>query len=124
MPIGTEKWRAGIASSKIHVLRKVAKLLRIGCIVSDCIWSIAYLYLFLWTSVLTIPISIIAAGLLYYSLDSVNDKVIIIQDPIRIYMSITPLVIVHLFFVAAMTKHCVKLVATKSCLYRKHFIRL
>ena len=123
MPIGIEQWRAGIASPEIHVLRKIAKLLPMGCIVSDCICSIAYLYLFIWASVVTTPISIITAGLLYYSLDSVNEKVLCIQDPFRSYMFVTPLVIVHMFFMATMTKHCVNLVVTKFCLYRKHFIR-
>ncbi len=124
MPMGVEQWLVGIASPEIYVLHKIVKHLPMDCIILDCICSIAYLYLFIWASVITAPISIITTGLLYFSLDSVNKKVFNIQDAIRIYTFITPFLVIHIFTMVNSTKHCVTLIVTNFCRYWKHLRRL
>ena len=72
----------------------------------DCIATIAYLYLFIWASVRTLPISILVASFSYHLWPCVNKQQKHQLNPVLIYTSLTPIIVARILWIASGIKSC------------------
>ena len=57
MPIGVNEWRAGISKCRVLIIKRYDRVLPITEIVLQTLGCLFYLYLFIWISVFTAPLS-------------------------------------------------------------------
>ena len=57
MPIGVNEWRAGISKCRVLIIKRDGRVLPISEMVLQILGCLAYLYLFIWISVFTAPLS-------------------------------------------------------------------
>ena len=83
MPVGIDEWRAGIAFfCKYGLLTKVSVKFPGGNFLSS-VYCLAYLYVFIWLSVVTLPLSVLVTSFLSFSSD------VALQDPVSNFINIT-----------------------------------
>ena len=66
MPIGIDQWRAGIAFCKFQLISKVCFDLSFTGLLFSLWYCVAYLYLLIWSSVVTLPLSVMVTSLFSY----------------------------------------------------------
>ena len=88
MPVGSEEWCAGIAFCRYGFLTKISvNLPGANCLSS--IYCLAYLYFFIWLSVVTLPLSVLLTSSLSLLSDVFETNLVALQDPISNFITIT-----------------------------------
>ena len=62
MPVGAEKWRAGIGRHNCELCSKAMINIHISNLIASVCYAVAYLYSLIWISVRTLPFSILASS--------------------------------------------------------------
>ena len=88
MPVGIDEWRAGIAFCRYGFLTRVSVNFPGGNFLSS-VYCPAYLYVFIWLSVLTLPLSVLVTSSLSFLSDVFGTNLVALQDPILIFINIT-----------------------------------
>ena len=88
MLVGIDEWRAGIAFCRYGFLTRVSVNFPGGNFLSS-VYCLAYLYVFIWLSVLTLPLSVLVTSSLSFLSDVFGTNLVALQDPILIFINIT-----------------------------------
>ena len=103
MPIGINEWRAGIAL-RFRLVPVVTKFIPVESILVSVLCSFAYLYLVIWLSALTLPLSLMIDSLLNILPQHLSIW-LGTQGISRIYMQITSYAINTVYFVICLLLH-------------------
>ena len=106
MPVGIEQWREGIGRYNYEFSSKAMINIHILDLIACLCYTIAYLYLLISISVITLPFSILASS--FFSLFSLNkflpfvyfSEIVSLQNPYHHYIKATLCVLVMICFIS------------------------
>ena len=95
MPIGVNEWRAGISKCRVLIIKRYDRVLPITEMVLQTLGCLAYLYLFIWISVFTAPLSGVVVWLWSHFVPMTSES----PSTIYVLSRLNSLLLIHLHFV-------------------------